>query len=203
MLGALVLAPLLALVPLAASATPLFQPAPARSSAAVHWNACAPLSWAFDPAGAPAGGFAAVQRAVAAMATASRTRWVYAGRTSAVPTGSYLTPSSGRPVLIGWTDAQHSSLLAGASPKVVAQTQTAWDGGLYTSAVVALNDRTTMALTGGGSWTTTVLHELGHVMGLAHSQDHDSLMYPLKQSRITGLQPVDLEALARLRSCET
>jgi hypothetical protein len=201
-LGALVLAPLLALVPLAASASPLFQPTVVPSASAVHWDACAPIHWSFNPVGAPAGALGITKRAVATIASASGTSWTFDGVTTAVPSESFLHGRQSTDVIIGWTDAAHSSLLATASSKVVAQTQTQWVGDLYTHAVVALNDRTTMPMTGGGSWSTTLLHELGHVMGLSHSDSTHSLMYPIKLKALSGLQPVDIAALQKLGTCD-
>lgn len=193
---ALVLAPLLGIAPLAAAATPLFQPPPAASAAPVHWDACHPIHWRFNAANAPHGGLAVVQRAIRSVAKATQTTWVYDGLSTTTPSSAYLPADlSRKDVLIGWTDASRSDLLAGVSPKVVAETKTAWSAGYYTSAVIALNRHSVMPLSGGGSWHTTVLHELGHVMGLSHSTSRRSLMYPMQLRALTGYQATDLLAL--------
>jgi hypothetical protein len=43
-----------------------------------------------------------------------------------------------------------------------------------------------------------VLHELGHLVGLAHVEDSGQLMYPEVQSSLTDLAPGDLTGLSRL-----
>lgn len=41
---------------------------------------------------------------------------------------------------------------------------------------------------------SVAIHELGHVLGLAHSTNRNSVMYPIDQGK-TGLQDVDIRAL--------
>lgn len=203
-IGAVVLAPVLALLPLAASASPLFTTAAAKPAGPVRWNSCKAIHWTFNPHGAPAGALTMTKQAIRTIEAATQADWVFDGVTSTIPSAEYLAGGSTRPVLIGWSDAADSSLLATVSPKVVGETQTVWSGGRYTSAAVALNQATTMPLTGAASWRTTLLHELGHVVGLSHSTSKASLMYPMQSRTLTGLQPVDvarLHALGRAAGC--
>ncbi len=47
---------------------------------------------------------------------------------------------------------------------------------------------------------STVLHELGHLVGLAHVADPSQLMYEDMRSEVTSFQGGDIAGLARLGS---
>ncbi len=174
----------------------------------LRWNPCLPIHWQFRAAGAPAGGRAAVTQAVARIAQASGTRWVFDGIVTSAPTSGWLpqTNDANRPVLIGWTDAAHSDLLRGRPASVIGMTRTAWFGlttGTVTvasiqGAVIALNRAARLPATGPASWKTATLHELGHVMGLGHAGSSRELMYPVLQRSLNDLQPGDLRGLAKV-----
>ena len=174
----------------------------------VRWNPCAPIHYRIRTVGAPAGGVAAVNSAVARIAQATGTHWVLDGPSSATPTTGWLPQSASQtqPVLIGWTDAAHSDLLRGQARSVLGVTRTAWFG--HTSAVgtvvairgavIALDRTDRIPATGGESWRSVTLHELGHAMGLDHAGSSGELMYPVLGSRLRDLQAGDLAGLARL-----
>ena len=182
----------------------------------IRWNPCAAIHWQFRPNGAPVGGLTVVKQSVAAVAAATGTTWVYDGTVSTAPSTAWLPKSSSavRPVLIGWTDAAHSDLLAGQPKGVLGVTRTAWFGrtvdgrttAAIKAAVVALDRTDSLPLTGGTSWRTVVLHELAHAMGLDHAGSTAQLMYPVLQRNLTGLQAGDklgLSKVGRAAGCVT
>ena len=176
----------------------------------VRWDPCTAIHWRSSTARGPAGGLDVLTTAVARIASVTGTTWVYDGATTAAPTTSYLpkSPNAGdRPVLLGWTDGASSDLLAGRPAQVLGLTRTVWfgtDDGLgprtaaTRAAVVALDRTDHLPLRGKLSWSTTVLHELGHVMGLDHPADSRQLMAATLPVNATDLQTGDRTGLGRI-----
>lgn len=173
----------------------------------VRWNPCAIIYWQFRGPGAPQGALPVVRAAVARIALATGTTWVFKGTVASTPASSWLPDDpSARRVLIGWTDARHSDLLRNQPGSVLGVTRTTWFGVDHGSttvaairgAVVALDMTDHLPLTGPSSWYAVTLHELGHAMGLAHAGSSRELMYPVLQPGLTRLQPGDLAGLARV-----
>lgn len=170
----------------------------------IRWAPCAPVHWAFNPNHAPSGGFRAVQSAVARVSAVTGLTFVYDGTVSATPTGSYLgTP--GRPLLIGWSTASESSLLANQPLNLVGMTQSTWTrdaAGAYsiTSGVIAFSNQVVAPTTGANSWYTFALHELGHAVGLAHTGDATQIMHPSVPPTRSDYGTGDLAGLRRLGS---
>ena len=177
----------------------------------VRWDPCAPIRWTANTVAGPAGGLAVLQESVDRIAQLTGTTWQYVGASSATPTSGYLPKQSQAeypPVLLGWTDAGSSDLLAGQPRAVLGMTRTAWFGikrsdgskvAAIRSAVVALDRTDALPLRGRTSWKALVLHELGHVMGLAHVEDRNQLMATVLPAS-SDLQSGDLAGLSRLGS---
>lgn len=172
----------------------------------VRWNPCAPVRWTFNPAGAPAGALGVLQSAVARVAAASGTKWVYVGPTTTRPTSAVL-PKTARasypPVVLGWTDGS-SDLLRGQPKGVLAMTRTAWFGvqrsdgskvAAMRAAVIAFDRTDRLPLTGPVSWHAVAQHELGHAMGLAHVGDTRQLMATVLPRTVGDLQRGDKTGL--------
>ena len=195
-------------------------PAPRAASAAfafstvldgqpVRWDPCAPIRWTANTSRGPAGGLAVLQEAVDRIAQLTGTTWVYAGPSSATPGSGYLPKTSQDaypPVLLGWTDAAGSDLLAGQPREVLGMTRTGWFGikrsdgskvAAIRTAVVALDRTDSLALRGRNSWKALVLHELGHVMGLAHVEDSTQLMAAVLPAS-ADVQAGDVAGLSRV-----
>ena len=148
---------------------------------------------------------------MARIAQLTGTTWQYVGPSSTVPTVGYLPKQAQAeypPVLLGWADAGSSDLLAGQPKAVLGMTRTAWFGvqrpdgskvAAIRSAVVALDRTDALPLRGSTSWKALVLHELGHVMGLAHVEDRSQLMASVLPAS-ADLQAGDLAGLSRVGS---
>ena len=175
----------------------------------VRWDPCAPIRWTANTAQGPAGGLAVLQESVARIAQLTGTTWQYVGPSTSTPTTAYLPKQSQAdfpPVLLGWTDGAGSDLLAGQPRSVLGMTRTAWFGvqrpdgskvAAIRSAVVALDRTDTLPLRGATSWKALVLHELGHVMGLAHVEDRSQLMATVLPAS-PDVQAGDVAGLARV-----
>lgn len=176
----------------------------------VRWDPCQPIRWTANLSGAPAGGLAVLQEATARIAAVSGTSWVYAGTTGTAPTSAALarTPAATYPpVVIGWTDGARSDLLRGQPASVLGMARTAWFGerkadgrqvAAIRSGVVALDATDRLPLRGPRSWKAVALHELGHVMGLAHVADRTQLMASVMPAGAADLQAGDQAGLVRL-----
>jgi hypothetical protein len=174
----------------------------------VRWNPCQAIHWRSNTARGPVGGLTILKEAVVHMATVTGTTWIYDGPTTATPGTSYLPtrPSTqNTPVLIGWTDGTASDLLRGKPAQVLGMTRTVWFGvdtgtrkvAATRGAVIALDRTDRLPLRGTLSWKATVLHELGHVMGLDHPADRRQLMAATLPA-VTDLQGGDRTGLLRL-----
>jgi hypothetical protein len=58
----------------------------------IRWNPCAIVYWQFRGPGAPAGALPVVRAAVAHIARATGTTWVYQGTVASTPASSWLPP---------------------------------------------------------------------------------------------------------------
>ncbi|MEO6206019.1 MAG: matrixin family metalloprotease, partial [Mycobacteriales bacterium] len=163
----------------------------------VRWNPCEAIHWRSNTSRGPVGGLDVVKAAVASVAAATGTHWIYDGATTTVPRVAVLnkTTIAAQPIVIGWTDSASSDLLAGKPASTAGITRTLWfsassDAGTIAAtrgAVVALNRNTRLPLRGGVSWQTAITHEVGHVMGLAHSRSTEQVMAPTLSPGIAQL----------------
>lgn len=179
------------------------------ASGPVRWNPCTPVPWTFNPQGAPAGGLAALRAAFAELSARTGLTFAYQGSVRDVPSRGYLTQTAGRfrPLLVGWTTAQASDLLAGRDRSTVGMTRVLWSGSLdargvdhtqIVSAAVALNAASKARTTGSGSWRTYALHELGHAVGLGHVADARQIMSPVISPSVAHYAAGDLVGLRRV-----
>jgi matrixin len=178
----------------------------------IRWNPCQPVHYVTNFAEAPASAASDVAGAIARVSAATGISFVNDGSTTEIPQSNRPASQPDRygsgwaPVLIAWSDPQHSSLLPGGG--VVGEGGATWVStgsgpSVYITGVVAVDASATRSVTAGfGSGVTMgdlLLHEIGHVVGLGHTQDTAQVMYPDILSRpAAGYGPGDLAGLHRL-----
>lgn len=180
------------------------------SSGPVRWNPCQSVRWAFNPVGAPSGGFDVARAAVRRVSQLTGLHFQYMGMTHDALTSSYLNQAWGhaKPLLIGWSTASRSDLLAGTGPRHVGETRVSWAGvpsaqgvkGELLTGLVVFNSASRAALTGPNSRYTYALHEMGHAVGLAHVNSAANLMSTVLPVALRDYGPGDRAGLARVGS---
>ncbi len=170
----------------------------------VSYNPCRPIHYVVNPVGAPPDYRDLVQQAVAEVARATGFEFEYDGTTDDRDFehrgGLSHSPT---PVLIGWATADEVPGLAGdiAGLGGSASVERTPDHDTYVTGMVALDaevfSRVDRQPGGFEQLRAIVMHELGHVVGLAHVHDPSELMYDDNLGR-TSFGPGDLEGLARL-----
>lgn len=168
----------------------------------VGFDPCATIHYVINPAGGPADYLGFIQRAVAQASHYSGIRFAYDGTTDDRDFGRRRGP-----VLIGFAESGEVPQLSGSDVIGVGGPTVEEVAGrrTYTSGMVALRAGWFAARDADGrqdAEQAVVMHELGHVLGLAHVQDRDELMYP-SITRLT-YGPGDirgLEALGRIKEC--
>jgi len=206
-------------VPADAAAAPLGKPPPPPaggggfaflhtrlgSDQPVACDPCRPVHWVMRPGGAPDLGQKLLEESFAKLSAATGLTFVYDGSTSERPGETRELVQVDRygdrwaPVLVAWSNAQESPALAGevsgfAGPAVEE------DGGPHlVSGVVVLDAPQLTDARGGanGFAASTILHEIGHVVGLAHVGDPGQLMYESARAQTTYAAG-DLRGLAAL-----
>ena len=170
----------------------------------VSYNPCRPIHYVVNPTGAPADYLSLVEQAVTEVARATGFEFEYDGTTGDRDfenRGGLSVRST--PVLIGWATPEEVPGLAGdiAGLGGSAYVERTPDHRAYVTGMVALDTEVFARLSSqpGGfeALRAIVMHELGHVVGLAHVQDPSELMYDDNLGR-TSFGPGDLEGLARL-----
>jgi hypothetical protein len=188
----------------------------------VRWDACSPIEVVVSDVGSPAGYggpelTADVEAAVATLRAASGLDLSVIGTTDEVPDAERSTVSADAdgvrrwaPVLVGWRAPGEGGLplrdvdRGVAVPIAVGPT----DARVYVTAQVVLNpereDLEPGATDRSISWGATILHELAHVLGLAHVDDPDELMHTYPGTGSVRFGPGDragLEAVGASGGC--
>ena len=160
----------------------------------VRFNPCAPLHFVINPALAPPNGVEDMRAAIEMTAEASGLRLVYDGITEEVPVPNRPAYQPDRygdrwaPVLLAWTDGLTpggaETDAEGRRPIAMATShhEINEDGEAVYVTGAAVFDATVTELRegfGGQTWGQAMLHELGHVLGLAHIDAPASVMNPV------------------------
>ncbi|AEE46669.1 peptidase M10A and M12B matrixin and adamalysin [Cellulomonas fimi ATCC 484] len=177
-------------------------------TAPVSFDPCRPVHYVVRPDGAPAGGAALVDEAVQRLSAATGLVFVDDGETDEGPSddrSAYQPDRYGErwaPVLVTWSDETEDPRLAGSvagvggpvttvvgdHPRVTVSGSVSLDAAGITE-ILATPDGTAIA-------RSVVVHELAHVVGLAHVDDPTQLMAPRSDPGVTELQAGDLTGLA-------
>ena len=175
----------------------------------VRWNPCEPIHYVIDPGLAPPGSVDDVYQAIAKISAATGIAFVFDGVTSEIPHSDrqpFDPADFGQrwaPLLIGWVRPDQTDIAFsgnGHAFAAVARPLTApTDPRQYISGWIAVNqlDPNPPGWAEPGDQGPTVLHELGHIMGLNHVQSKAELMEP-SGGLVTDLGPGDREGLSLL-----
>ena len=179
-----------------------------------RWNPCEPIHWAVNLEGAPSGAATDVRQAVDAVSRATGIRFVFDGEstvTARAQLGSRFIddaqPDGWRPLLIAWASDGFLRELSDKPNLLGVGIPHEGNGEFasqYVSGLVILNREPELGLHPGfgGIYAEGVvlLHELGHVMGLAHVKDPRQVMYSGKWPQLgtTAFGDGDLEGLRLL-----
>jgi hypothetical protein len=195
----------------AADALPYtFQHTQVESSKPVTYDPCRVIHYVINPAAAPKGGNELVRNAFKTLTEATGLQFIYQGTTSerfSPKRQAYQPHRYGlrwAPVLVIWSQPKQDPLLHG---DVIGDAGSAWvsvgDGSrYYITGTVSLDGPQLGDLLQQQGGTrlvgSVVLHELGHLAGLAHVDDPTQLMYPHTSDLVSTFQKGDLAGLAQL-----
>jgi hypothetical protein len=150
-----------------------------------RWNPCRVITWVFNPAGMPADGLTEFRHAFALLHAATGFRFRYLGTTNVVPMrdaqdGPYdpralITVATAPPSLVRELLGSVIGLGGNLVGEIAGVPQV-----LKGSVVLDRNQINTFRRGFGAGETqgALMLHELGHVMGLGHTDHPQQLMYP-------------------------
>ena len=180
-----------------------------QSQEPVKYDPCTPLRYVVDRRLAPKGALADLDAGIAIFEEEMGVDFVFEGFTDEPADADraiYQPKRYGKrrwaPILIAWVPAeellQPDDQAVGAAGSASVENA---DGQLvYVTGMVTFNAEARL-LPGyefGDSWGDVVLHELGHLVGLAHVDDYRQVMYPDVTGGDARLGAGDLAGLARL-----
>jgi hypothetical protein len=209
-----------------AAGRPLGRPLPAPPEGGAHafiafqadgvtpvaYDPCRPVHYVVRPDNAPAGGEEAVHAAFTRLSEVTGLRFVHDGTSDETTTLDRPIFQPERygdrwaPVLVAWeTEEQNPALVGdtvgqagsvavslGDGPRVFVTGTVSLDAGRMPE-ILAFRD-------GAATARAIVLHEIGHLVGLAHVDDGQQLMYPEARREVPDFAPGDLTGLAVLGS---
>lgn len=178
-----------------------------ESAVPVTWSPCRPVRYVVRQLNAPTGGASAISSALAEVGHATGLRFVDAGTTTEGPSEDRAVYQPARygkrwaPVLIAWASPIEVpdfgvDILGEAGPISVRRPDGATT---YVSGTVYLDPQKfaeIAASDGIAAAKVIILHELGHLVGLAHIGDPADVMFPRASAQVTTFGLGDLGGLA-------
>lgn len=176
-------------------------------SGPARWNPCQPIHYVINPDGAPPGGTAMIQDGIADISALTGLEFEYGGASSARPRWEGRIFAGGTQqvgsVLISWADADEVPALRGE----IAGIGGAARGGTGANPTRLVFGGVTLDVDsfeqlasrpdGSAQQRAIVLHELGHLVGLAHVDEPTELMYDGNVGQL-DFGPGDRQGLAVL-----
>ncbi|SOD95502.1 matrixin family metalloprotease [Blastococcus haudaquaticus] len=178
----------------------------------VTYDPCRPVHYVLRPDNAPPGGEEAVHAAFARLSEVTGLRFVHDGPSDEPTTLDRPVFQPDRygdrwaPVLVAWETEEQNPALAGDTVGQAGSVAVSLGEGtrVFVSGTVSLDaGRLPEILSfrdGAETVRAIVLHELGHLVGLAHVDDPAQLMYPEARREVPDLGPGDLTGLEVLGS---
>jgi hypothetical protein len=171
----------------------------------VRWSSCSPIRYEINLSGAPADAASNLNTALATLSRYTHLRFAYAGTTPTIPQSGWINQHLPAPLVIAWATPTTSSLLGQSQELSIGAVASvgASPGQRYVSGVVVIDSAATVSLPSGmetGGLGLLVLHELSHAIGLDHSHDPHSYMYPYFNATTQGITTADAVHLANLNS---
>lgn len=172
-----------------------------------RYDPCRPLDWALNPANMPDGAEPLIHDAVADVSRASGLEFNYLGETTEPATFDrslfdLQQPDQFAPLIVGWSDEEETPDLAGSVTGLggsSAVNGAFGDERFLAGGVVIMDYEDVEELLesnrGTRLATAVIMHELAHVIGLAHVDDDTELMNAQNGMLITW-GPGDLAGLA-------
>ena len=174
------------------------------------YDPCRPIHYVIRMQGEPKGGNRIVKDAISRVSLATGLHFTYDGATTEAPSiqrESYQPKRYGdrwAPVLIAWVDPKENADFAAGVIGLGGSTWTGRKDGTDALVTGTLQlDAVKFAAiiqrpNGTQEVRAVVLHELGHLVGLAHVTDPHQLMYPQAKLRVNDFGAGDLNGLAVL-----
>jgi hypothetical protein len=181
----------------------------AMDGSPLRWNPCEPIHYVVNPSTAPEGSIDDVHEAVRQVSRATGITFRYDGLTDESPSRRRLPLQRDRygdrwaPVLIAWVHPDESDISFdrdGHQAAAVAAPARAPTGDeVLVSGFIALNleDANPPGFAWPGAQGPVLLHELGHIMGLAHVDEAGEVMEE-SGGGVTAFGEGDLEGLRKV-----
>ena len=183
----------------------------------VAYDPCRPIHYVTNQRTMPPRGDKMVADAIAAISAASGLVFKNDGATDEEPTENRAAFQRSRygdrwaPVLISWSDPIRSpdlnkDVIGQGGSMYLDTSETPFDrrSKVYITGMLVLDGPSFANLQPKGDVTAedvgraTILHELGHLVGLGHVEDPTQVMYPSSSYEVTSLATGDLNGLAKL-----
>lgn len=176
----------------------------------VRWDPCATIAFVVDPSDAPVGALDDLDAAIGLLMAAGAPRMVVEGLTDERPSADRRPHQPERygarwaPVLVAWARPGEGGVPLAATDRGVALPMAVVADGshAFVTGQVVLNAARDDLEPGfedrSRSWGATLVHELGHLIGLGHVEDARELMATAPGDGPVRLGPGDRAGLAHL-----